>query len=193
MSVKITAPVLKAIAPQAPNDVSKFVDPLNETMAKYEINTLHRMAMFLAQLVHESGGFRYVKEIWGPTAAQKRYEGRKDLGNTHAGDGSRYRGRGCIQITGRNNYKLVSAALGVDFVSAPEKLEEPHWAVMSAGWFWDGRDLNEYADKPASWRSKRKEDPFTTITRLINGGLNGLDDRRKYYARAIVALTPLFS
>lgn len=104
------------------------------------------MAAFIAQVGHESGQLKYVKEIWGPTAAQARYEGRKDLGNTVAGDGSKYRGRGLIQITGRANYMACGEGLGLDLLALPELLEIPQHACMSAAWFWATRGLNTLAD-----------------------------------------------
>ena len=94
-------------------------------MNHYQIVGLKRVAAFIAQIGHESGQLKYVKEIWGPTAAQARYEGRADLGNTVAGDGSKYRGRGLIQITGRANYKACGEALSLDLTNYPELLEKP--------------------------------------------------------------------
>lgn len=120
----------------------------------YAINTRLRMACFLANVGVESGGFRYSTEIWGPTSAQARYEGRKDLGNVQPGDGSRFRGHGDIQNTGRANHRLMRdmlrlrfPALGVpDFEAEPEKLAELPWAALSAGEFWTANNINRYAD-----------------------------------------------
>ena len=133
----------------------------------FEINTPARMAAFLAQVGHESGGLHWLTEIWGPTAAQARYEGRIDLGNTQPGDGFNYRGRGLIQITGRSNYQAVGYALASDFVSTPDLLAEPDYAVRSAMWFWQSHNLNWLADTGQ----------FEKITRVINGGLNGEEER----------------
>ena len=144
------------------------------------LNRPHRLAMYLAQLGHESEWFKYDREIWGPTEAQKRYEGRKDLGNTQPGDGYRYRGRGPIQITGRANYEQLRVALGLDCVAHPVILEDPHNAARVSGWFWKGRGLNELADGGTV--------NFTKITRRINGGTNGLADREMFYSRARAAL-----
>jgi putative chitinase len=150
-------------------------------MLFYEINTPRREAAFLAQLAHESGRFRYVREIWGPTPAQQRYEGRADLGNTEPGDGSRYRGRGLIQTTGRQNYRLLTQRLrkhqphAPDFEADPAALEEPQWAAWSAADFWDRRRLNVLADS----------DDFTSLTRRINGGVNGLAERRRYWLQLL--------
>ncbi|MCF5226658.1 glycoside hydrolase family 19 protein, partial [Pseudomonas syringae] len=147
-------------------------------MSKYQIVTPLRIAAFIAQVGHESGQLRYVREIWGPTTPQRGYEGRKDLGNTVAGDGSKYRGRGLIQVTGRANYEESGEALGLDLIDHPELLELPQHAAMSAEWFWHRAALNSLADKG----------DFLTITRRINGGTNGLADRQVLYARALEVL-----
>lgn len=139
----------------------------------YAINTPKRLAAFLAQVGHESGGFAHAAEIWGPTPAQQRYEGRKDLGNTQAGDGPRYRGHGYIQTTGRANHARVRDRLrqrmaGVpDFEAHPEKLALLPWACLSAADYWDMRGLNALADAG----------DFAGLTRRINGGMNGHADR----------------
>ncbi len=119
-----------------------------------------------------------MKEIWGPTAAQTRYEGRADLGNTQPGDGSKFRGRGLIQITGRANYAACGEALGLDLINQPTLLELPQHAAMSAAWFWSMKDLNTLADKG----------DFVKITRRINGGLNGQADRQGLYDKALKVL-----
>lgn len=120
----------------------------------YAINTRLRTACFLANIGVESGGFRYCRELWGPTPAQARYEGRKDLGNTMPGDGSRFRGHGDIQNTGRSNHRLMRDLLRLrfpdmdvpDFEAEPHKLAELPWAALSAGEFWAMNDINRYAD-----------------------------------------------
>lgn len=147
-----------------------FVDALGGVMHRYEINTPLRAAHFLAQLCHESGGFRYPEEIWGPTPHQERYEGRTDLGNVLPGDGYRFRGRGYIQLTGRDNYKEYAADVGTDLVSDPDLVTELPWSLDVAGWFWQKRSINVLADK----------DDFLAVTKRINGGTNGLDDRKRY-------------
>ena len=159
----------------------RWAKPLNDAMAMYSINTYKRMAAFLAQIGHESGRLVYTREIWGPTAAQRGYEGRADLGNTHPGDGQKYRGRGLIQITGRANYRAVSKALGINFEEHPELLEQPEEAAMSAGWFWHSRNLNVFADEGS-------ESGFKAITKRINGGHNGLEDRIYLWKRAAKVL-----
>ena len=141
----------------------KWLVAINRAMAKYAISTPLRHAHFLAQVGHESGRLQYVREL----ASGSAYEGRKDLGNTVAGDGVRYKGRGLIQVTGRANYQAISNDLGIDFIKHPEFLETAENAALSAGWFWDKHKLNDYADK----------DDIIKITRIINGGKNGLMDR----------------
>lgn len=124
-----------------------------------------RIAMWLAQVGHESGGFFYTREI----ASGKAYEGRKDLGNTQPGDGERFRGRGLIQITGRANYKQAGDALDVNLIENPEMLESDELAARSAAWFWHSRNLNRFADAGDA----------VGATKIINGGTNGLDDRKR--------------
>ena len=155
-----------------------WADPISAAMALWDISSSARQAAFLARIGHESGRLVYVRELWGPTAAQTGYEGRADLGNTEAGDGKRFMGRGLIQITGRANYQRVSDALGTDFVSSPELLEQPSNAALSAAWFWNIHGLNDLADAG----------DFETITRRINGGLNGYADRQALFVLATDAL-----
>ena len=174
----ITVQQLLLILPNAGPVAGVFVPVLNTAMNRYQIVGSKRVAAFIAQIGHESGQLRYVKEIWGPTAAQTRYEGRADLGNTQSGDGSKYRGRGLIQITGRANYKACGEALGLDLINQPELLEKPQHACMSAAWFWASRGLNTLADAGQ----------FDAITRRINGGQNGAADRQALYARALKVL-----
>lgn len=130
------------------------------------------LAALLAQCSHESGGFRYLSEIWGPSTAQQGYEGRKDLGNVQKGDGYRYRGRGFIQLTGRSNYRAASAALGLPLEKNPELVEQPDIAAKTAVYFW----RTNVQSRVSNW------DDVTTITKSINGGYNGLDDRKMRYA-----------
>lgn len=166
----LTEQILKACMPYATEaNIKKFVTPLNLACDKYSINTPKRISAFLAQIAHESGSLRYVEEL----ASGEAYEGRKDLGNTQPGDGVKFKGRGLIQITGRSNYAALSAALNFDFVKEPEKLELPGAAALSAGWFWNLKNLNEPADV----------DDFKKITKKINGGYNGLQDRMNHWAR----------
>jgi len=167
----ITKEQLSKIYPFAKARVDIFLDPLNKTMDRYQINTRLRIAAFLAQVGHESGQLKYVKEL----ASGSAYEGRADLGNINLGDGIRYKGRGLIQITGRANYAQIQKELGIDCVNKPELLESSDNACLTAGWFWNSRMLNDFADKQ----------DFIKITKKINGGVNGLQDRQEIYDRAL--------
>ncbi len=155
-----------------------YLPLLTEGMTRYGIRSEQQVACFLATIGHESGGFRYTRELWGPTPAQDGYEGRKDLGNTEKGDGPRFRGRGLIQITGRANYAEVSAALGHDYLDDPGQLEQPRDATLSACWWWATHGCNELADSGG----------MRAVTRRVNGGLNGYPERLEYYGRAMRAL-----
>lgn len=174
----ITEQQLLQILPNAGRQAGVFVPVLNTAMNRYGIVGTARAAAFIAQVGHESGQLRYVREIWGPTAQQIGYEGRTDLGNTMKGDGSKYRGRGLIQITGRANYDACGEALGLDLISKPELLELPQHAAMSAAWFWSMKGLNTLAD----------QGQFVKITRRINGGLTGQTDRQALYDKALEVL-----
>lgn len=164
-----------------------YLPALNQAMQVYGVNTALRTAAFIAQLAHESGEFRWMEEIWGPTDAQRRYEPPNalaaKLGNTEAGDGKRFKGRGPIQITGRFNYAKYGGLLGIDLVADPALAATPEVAFATAGLYWKTNGLNELADA----------EQFVTITRRINGGTNGLPDRQKYYATAKAVLAQGFS
>lgn len=147
---------------------------IEEAMAEFHIDTPERQAAFLAQIGYESGGLHWLVELWGPTPAQERYEHRADLGNTRPGDGYKFRGRGLIQITGRDNYRAAGQALGIDLWSYPELLGELPLAARSAAWFWQSRGCNELADAGR----------FERITRVINGGLNGYPERLALWDKA---------
>lgn len=151
-----------------------FAPRLDRARAQFGIDTPLREAAFLAQLAHESGEFKYMEEI----ASGEAYEGRVDLGNTHPGDGKRFKGRGVLQITGRSNYVKVGVALGYDLISNPELLSQIGLGCLAAGWFWKTHGLNELADAM----------DFLTITKRINGGTKGLASRKAYYARALKVL-----
>jgi sialidase-1 len=160
----LTEAQLRAIMPRLTKErAAEFLGPLNRAMSKGEIDTPLRRAAFLAQLAHESGELRYMEEI----ASGEAYEGRKDLGNTEPGDGKRYKGRGPIQLTGRFNYRKAGEALGLDLEGKPELAASPEVGCLVAGWFWQTRRLNALADDGA----------FREITRRINGGFRGLDQR----------------
>ena len=161
-----------------------FLPSLNNAIAKFEIDRPKRTAAFLAQIGHESGDLRYVRELGSDQYLSKYDTGSlaARLGNTPEadGDGQKYRGRGLIQLTGRRNYMTCSRALFGDdrLLAQPELLEQPRWACESAAWYWASNGLNALADK----------DQFTTITRRINGGLNGLEQRMQLWARAKAVL-----
>jgi putative chitinase len=144
------------------------------------ITTPTRLAAFLAQVGHESGGGRWRREIWGPTEVQARYEGRRDLGNTQPGDGARFRGRGLIQITGRSNTEKAWHALRPDLTLQAfcQWLEGIEGAATSACWWWQAHGCNALADSG----------DFVALTRRINGGTNGLKDRQERWAKAKAAL-----
>jgi putative chitinase len=171
----ITAEELSAIVPNAKDRIALVVQPLNEAMFTYGISdTPIREAAFIAQVAHESGSFRYVKEI----ASGEAYEGRQDLGNVERGDGVRFKGRGYIQVTGRANYKACGEALGIDLLQHPELLEDIPNACRSAAWFWYIKGLNDLADKG----------DFLGVTKRINGGTNGYKERMAFFDRAKLLL-----
>lgn len=143
---------------------------LNKHAEEFDVNTPGRWQHFLAQVLHESGAFRYTEEIYDGHG----YEGRKDLGNTQAGDGKRFKGRGLIQLTGRANYTAYEHDTGSPVVAHPTLLAEPEDAVRSALWYWHKHKLNAIAD----------EDDFVLITKRINGGTNGIKERRAYLDKA---------
>ena len=173
----ITEQTLRRMMPAAGARLDAHLPYIFPAMQMGRIDTPARIAAFLAQLAHESGEYRYMAEIWGPTEAQLGYEGRADLGNTQPGDGRKFAGHGPIQVTGRANHRACGAWLGLDLEAAPQLLTRPEYGTASAVWFWtqgNGQiDLSLLADR--GW--------FKTITRVINGGFNGLSDRRQYWDR----------
>ena len=183
----------------------KWLKALEDTFAKYDINTPQRQASFIGQCAHESNNFKTLEEnlnysaeglmrTWGsrfPTLeiaqqyarnpekiANKVYGGRAELGNTEEGDGWKYHGRGLIQLTGRANYTVCGQALGRPFAETPEMVLDPENACLSAGWFWNKKNLNALADSG----------DVETMTKRINGGLNGLEDRKQKIAKALSVL-----
>ena len=198
----ITTQQLLQILPNAGQVAGVFVPVLNTAMSRYQIVGLKRVAAFIAQVGHETGqltrlveNLNYsadaLRKTWpsrfnaelASTAARKpeqianiAYGNR--MGNTAAGDGWKYRGRGLIQITGKKNYGACGEALGLDLIAQPELLEKPQHACMSAAWFWATSGLNTLADLGA----------FDTITQRINGGQNGAADRQAQYAKALKVL-----
>ncbi len=184
IEMSVTQDQLVNILPNARTQAGVFISALNAAMERFLINTPKRIAAFLAQVGHESGQLQYVRELGNNQYLSKYDTGTLALrlGNTPEadGDGQKYRGRGLIQITGRSNYRQCSLGLFGDerLLSLPELLEQPQWAAESAAWFWQQNGLNELADR----------DQFNTITRRINGGLNGLQDRLEIWARARAVL-----
>lgn len=161
---------------------SKFLPALNDLFEKSGINSVNRIAGFLSQIGVESGEFLYVKELGADSYFSKYEPGTsigKNLGNTQKGDGARYKGRGLIQVTGRANYAACGKALGIDLINNPELLEQPKYAVDSAGWYWDTRNINAACDV----------DDIVKITKLVNGGTNHLTERTNYYKKAKSVLT----
>lgn len=154
---------------ERPELMAPLADAMNEFFPRYEITTERRLEHFLAQALHEADGFRTLQEY----ASGQAYEGRKDLGNTQRGDGKRFKGRGIFQTTGRTNYAAAGKVMGIDAINKPELLATPRYAVWSACIYWQSRKLNQFADL----------DDHKTITRKINGGLNGYADRLIYLGR----------
>lgn len=174
--------VLRQVAPRVGgakgDQQAKIIQALSgvlaDTLARFEINSDLRRSHFLAQTCHESDGFCTTVEY----ASGQAYEGRTDLGNSQPGDGVRYKGRGLIQLTGRANYQRYGDLLQLDLVGKPELAADPATSLLVACEYWKLRGLNTFAD----------QDDLETITRRINGGLNGLADRRACLARAKAAL-----
>jgi predicted chitinase len=182
----LTTEQLHAIMPQLPAAKRATLFPfLSAAVTEFAIDRPARTAAFLAQLAHESAQFHFMEEIWGPTAAQQRYEPPSELadalGNTQAGDGKRFKGRGPIQITGRANYRRFGDLLGLDLVADPPRAALPDVGFRLAGLFWSKKGLNELADQVSP-------DAFREITRRINGGFNGLAERERFYEAAKNAL-----
>lgn len=151
--------------------IDLYYEPLVKGMVRYGITTPLQMAHFLAQLAHESGSFLYAEEL----ADGRAYEGRVDLGNTEPGDGPRFKGRGLIQLTGRANYHAYSQFTGIDYVADFERVaNDPEACVDVACWFWQSRRIGPLAEA----------DDAKAVTKRINGGYNGLDDRLENLGRA---------
>jgi putative chitinase len=171
----MTPALLTAVMPHLlPQRAANLLPFLDAACAEAGITTPLRLAAFLAQLAHESAELRYFEELADGSA----YEGRLDLGNVMPGDGRHYKGRGPIQLTGRTNYRAAGVALGLDLEAHPEQVATPAVGFRVAGWFWTSRRLNALADAGL----------FSSITRQINGGLNGELAREAYYTAALRAL-----
>lgn len=172
----VTVAELREIVPELSQaKAEEMVGPLNEAMREGGMNTPARQAAFLSQIAVESDRFNTYEEY----ADGSQYEGRTDLGNTEPGDGTKYKGRGVIQITGRYNYTQMSEDLGVDFVNHPELAATPDYAFKSAVWYWNNHDGNAVADGGN----------ITDITRMVNGGTNNLAERTEYYNRGLQVLS----
>lgn len=143
-------------------------------LASYNINTVLRIAHFMGQVTHECAGFRTTEEF----ASGAAYEGRKDLGNTEKGDGVRYKGRGLLQLTGRANYRDMGKKLGLDLEAEPKIAADPLISLKIACEYWKSRKINAKSDR----------DDLIAVTKAVNGGTNGLEDRSKYLRRAKTAL-----
>ncbi len=203
----ITVELLQKICPKTKASVlEKFLVPLNDTVEYYEMTqNPKRLAAFLAQIAHESGGFNFVQENLNYSAkglmttfkkyfpteelakqyerkperiANRVYASRMGNGDENSGDGWKFRGRGLIQLTGRHNYTRFAEGLEMSIEDTVAYLETPSGAVSSAGWFWDNNDLNKYCDSG----------DFVTLTKRINGGTIGLADRQHHYEIALKVL-----
>jgi putative chitinase len=170
-----------AAAGIGPREVDRFHSPLVLAMMEFDITTEERPAMFLAQVAHESGGFKHLAELWGPTPQQLRYDDNgplaRRLGNG-PGEGYKWRGHGLIQITGYYNHKAEAAYFNMLTEDMPMWLGTPIGACRSAGHYWKAHTCNEHADRR----------DFIAVTKAINGGLNGIDDRLERYKAISAAM-----
>ncbi len=189
----VNAMVLQRVYGVRPAVAQAWAPWVVRALALAQCTSRERVACWLAQVGHESGGLRYTREIWGPTAQQLRYEPgttlARKLGNVAPGDGARYLGRGLIQTTGRANYAMTRERMRAmlagaeaqavpDFEAEPEQLEQRPWAALSAAVFWRVKGLNRWADNG----------DFVELTRRINGGYNGLAHRQALRTRALLVL-----
>lgn len=170
----VTRERLLRLAPSAnATIIAGIAERFDELADDHDITTSRRICHFLAQAAHETDGFRTLEEYGGP-AYFIRYEGRRDLGNTQPGDGVRYHGRGIVQLTGRANYRRLSQVIGIDLEAEPERAKEPETSLRVAFAYWTERAINPAADA----------DDVERVTRLINGGRNGLAGRLRYLEKA---------
>lgn len=180
--MKITRQQMLEILPSGSVRTMDFLHYINEWADVFEINTPLRMAHFLGQCLHETGGLKYTKEIGKDYYFNKYEKGKlaKSLGNTQKGDGSKYRGRGLIMITGRANYNAYqkSGFCNGDIIEKPELLEQPCGATKSGMWWWWKHGCNTIADK----------DDIDKLTKKINGGTNGLESRKAWVNKCKKAL-----
>jgi putative chitinase len=183
--IPVDADFIRAVAPRFTGTAAAAQDrivraiggPFAQVLADHGVTTALRIAHFMGQVTHECAGFRTTEEF----ASGAAYEGRADLGNVRPGDGRRYKGRGLIQLTGRANYRQIGARLGLDLEGRPELAADPLTSLRIACEYWTSRRINDAAD----------EDDLLAVTRRVNGGLNGLEDRREYLRRARVALAAI--
>jgi putative chitinase len=185
--IPVDADFIRAVAPRYSGPAAaaqeRIVRAIGGSLAAvlggHGIDTPLRIAHFMGQVTHECAGFRTTEEF----ASGAAYEGRMDLGNTQPGDGRRYKGRGLIQLTGRANYREIGGRLGLDLEGNPALAADPLTSLRIACEYWTSRRINEAAD----------EDDLLTVTRRVNGGLNGLEERRAYLDRARAALAGLLA
>lgn len=173
--MNVTRDQLAKIYPMAKSRIDKYLPFINATLTEFGIDTPIRVAAFLAQIGHESAQLYYTEEI----ANGRAYEGRADLGNTQPGDGVRFKGRGFIQTTGRNNYELCAKKFNMSLDQLTTWLSTPEGACRSSGYFWERNKLNAVADK----------DDVVAVTKIVNGGRNGLEERTRYYGVALRILS----
>jgi putative chitinase len=177
--------VLAVIFPAAfkRGQLDQWIEPLNDTMLAYQIDTKEQRAAWLANIGHETGEFQWTRELWGPTAQQRKYDTdpalMAALGNVRGGDGFKYRGRGLAHLTGRGNYTKYAAYKQIPCIEHPELLELPVYAADSAGWFF----AIEKDMLPVAAAGK-----FKDTVKKWNGGFNGWAERKAYYDRALAVL-----
>lgn len=156
----------------------RFSEAFEKLAGEFEMNTSLRIAHFWGQMLHETGGLKWMFELGGRKYFEK-YDGRKDLGNVKPGDGYRFRGRGLIHLTGRYNYEKYGKLIGADLINNPDQAAEPGNALKIALIYWSNKDLNKYADLNA----------IKPITKRINGGYNGLTDRERWFKKVLTILS----
>lgn len=172
------------------NHCAQYAPHLTAALNEAKINTRKRLCAFIPQLGHESQDLAHLREIWGPTPAQARYDIRVDLGNTpeRDGDGKKFMGRGGLQRTGKKNYRRAAEALKLPLLDHPELLEKPEHAFRSDALYWNDNNLNRLADSLTLTGNHADLKQFDKITKRINGGLNGQIDRQRRYLVAIATL-----
>ena len=160
-------------------NTSTIGGPFSVHIPAYEVDAnTNRLAAFIAQCGHESDGFRYLREIWGPTKFQSGYDTRADLGNSQPGDGMRFRGAGWIQVTGKYWFDKIGHQLGLDLIGNPDQTNDPNVATLISLEWWKLNGMNAIADSG----------DVQTVTRKINPGLLGLEDRKMLTQRALEIL-----